>query len=54
MGKLGYTKKLARDFVAFAAENKAWWLIPLIAVLALAAVLALSATTSAPFVYSLF
>jgi hypothetical protein len=54
MGRLGYARKLAREFLAFAAENKAWWLVPLVAVLALAAVLAMSATTSAPFVYSLF
>ncbi len=44
-----------RDFWFFLKENKKWWLIPLmIILLALGAVLLLSGTVAAPFIYTLF
>lgn len=54
MRRLRYLRKLAGDFFQFARENKAYWLIPLLIVLALATLLALSASTATPFIYTLF
>ncbi len=43
------------DFWFFLRENKKWWLIPLIIILlALGALLVLSGTVVAPFIYTLF
>jgi len=43
------------DFWYFLRENKKWWLIPLLLVLlGLGAVLLLSGTAAAPFIYTLF
>jgi hypothetical protein len=46
---------LVREFISFMANNKKWWLLPIIICLALLAVLAILAGTGAgPFVYTLF
>lgn len=46
---------LAQEFYYFIIENKAWWLVPILAVLGLLALLvALAPTGAAPFIYSLF
>jgi len=46
---------VARDFLAFVSENKKWWLVPVVVVLALLALLlALGATPLAPFIYAVF
>lgn len=46
---------LAREFLQFLAENKKWWLIPiLIAGGLIAAMVALSSSPVAPFIYPLF
>ena len=43
------------DILAFLAENKKWWLIPIVLVIAIAGILvALGGTAAAPFIYSLF
>lgn len=45
----------AREFVSFLAENKRWWLVPLVVTLGLIAVfLFLGSGPLAPFVYTLF
>ena len=45
-------RSLVAEFVAFMSENKAWWLAPILVVLALfALLLVLGATGLAPFVY---
>jgi hypothetical protein len=54
MGRATYAGKLLRDVVQFARENKAYWLVPLVLVLGLAALLIFAGTTTAPFVYTLF
>jgi hypothetical protein len=46
---------LLREFIAFLATNKKWWMTPIIAViLMLAVLLALAASPAAPFIYTLF
>ena len=46
---------LLGEFMGFLKQNKKFWLLPLILVmLALAALLILSSTAAAPFIYTLF
>lgn len=46
---------LHKEFILFLKENKKWWLIPILLVLALMGVLvALSGSAVAPFIYPLF
>ena len=46
---------LYKEFVLFLMENKKWWLIPILLVLALMGLLvALSGSAVAPFIYPLF
>jgi len=46
---------LISDLIGFMAENKKWWLTPIILVLGvLGALLVLGATGAAPFIYTLF
>ncbi len=46
---------LVGEFVEFLAENKKWWLAPiLISVLLLGALVLLGGTAAAPFIYTLF
>lgn len=43
------------EFVAFMAENKMWWLAPILIVFGLLGILLiLGATGAAPFIYTLF
>ncbi len=43
------------EFVAFIKENKAYWIVPILIVLALFGLfIALGATGAAPFIYTLF
>lgn len=45
----------AGDVVAFLVQNRKWWLVPIVLVIALVGVLvALGGTAAAPFIYSLF
>jgi drug/metabolite transporter superfamily protein YnfA len=46
---------MAREFLLFLRENKKWWLLPIVILLAVIASLATFATTgAAPFIYTLF
>jgi hypothetical protein len=46
---------LLSNLIQFMKENKKWWLIPIVAVILLMGVLiALGATSAAPFIYTLF
>ena len=49
-------RSLLREFVAFAIQEKKWWMIPLVVVLLLIAGLIIFAGSSplAPFLYPLF
>ncbi len=45
----------ARELLAFMAENKKWWLTPiLISILLLGALVLLGNSAAAPFIYTLF
>ena len=54
MSKLRYSPRLLREFVGFARDNKAYWIVPLAIVLGLAAVLTVAGQTAAPLLYTLF
>jgi len=44
-----------RELLQFVAENKKWWMIPILLVLALAGLLVMLGSTGvAPFIYTLF
>lgn len=46
---------LVQEFFLFIRENKKWWLIPILLVLALVgALVILGSTGAAPFIYTLF
>jgi hypothetical protein len=46
---------LIREFFGFLAQNKKWWLLPiLLVVLLLGLLIFLSGTAAAPFIYTLF
>lgn len=46
---------LLKEFWLFLLSNKKWWLLPfLLAVLALGALVLLSGSPAAPFIYALF
>lgn len=51
----GKERGLVAEFVAFMAENKMWWLTPILIVFGLLGVLlVLGVTGAAPFIYTLF
>lgn len=55
--KASYRKQgnLLSEFIGFLKQNKKFWLLPLVLVmLALAALLILTSTAAAPFIYTLF
>jgi hypothetical protein len=54
MAKIAYTGKLFREIVRFAVANKAYWLIPLMLVLGLAALVVVVSQGAAPLIYTLF
>lgn len=45
---------LIREFLEFLRDNKKWWLIPILIVLALLGLLTYFQSTAAPFIYPLF
>ena len=46
---------LVREFFEFLRDNKTWWLMPIVAVLlAFGALVLVSGTAAAPFIYTLF
>jgi hypothetical protein len=51
----GKDRGIIAEFVAFMAENKMWWMTPILVVfLLLGVLLVLGATGAAPFIYTLF
>ena len=51
---LKYLGRLGREFLGFAWQNKAWWIVPMVVVLLLMTLLIFLGQTSAPFIYTLF
>jgi hypothetical protein len=45
---------LAAEFFAFLRENKKWWLLPILLLIALFGVVALVNPAFAPFIYTMF
>jgi hypothetical protein len=46
---------IVRELLQFLAENKKWWLIPMLLVLlVMGGLILLSGTAAAPFIYTLF
>ena len=54
MSRAGYSLKLFCQFVQFARETRQYFLIPLIIVLALAALIIVVGQSAAPLIYTLF
>ena len=54
MSKLRYSATLFKQFLQFAKAHKAYWIIPLILIMALMVVLITVGQFSAPFIYTLF
>lgn len=54
MGKVGYSLKLFREFLGFARENRAYWIIPLVLILGLTAFIIIVGDAAAPLIYTLF
>jgi len=52
--KLGHLGNLLSEVWAFAWQNKAWWLIPLVVILLIMGILIFSGQAVAPFIYTLF
>ena len=49
-----YFGRLIKEFLGFAWQNKAWWIVPIILVLLLLALVIVSSQSVAPFIYTLF
>lgn len=54
LGRMRYVGKLAGHIVRFAAENKVYWIVPLLLVLGLLGVVIFAGQASTPFIYSLW
>ena len=54
MGRISYVGRLLKEFLLFARENKAYWIVPLVLVLLLLIVLVVAGQTATPFMYTLF
>jgi Family of unknown function (DUF5989) len=54
MARIGHGAKLLREIIQFAIANKAYWLIPLVLVLGIAAVVMVTSQGAAPLIYTLF
>jgi hypothetical protein len=45
---------IVREFLQFLGSNKKWWLLPIVVVLVVCSLLAVVATTIAPYIYTLY
>ena len=51
---LRYLARLIWEFVGFAREHKAWWIVPLVIVLLMLAAFVVVCQTVAPYIYTIF
>ena len=50
-----YLGRLVKEFLGFAGQNQAWWIVPMVLILLLLGFLILVTQTAAPsFIYTLF
>jgi len=54
MGRLRYSGTLLKHLIRFAAENKVYWIVPLVLVLGLLAFVIFTGQASTPFIYTLW
>ncbi|MEA2563798.1 MAG: hypothetical protein QOH06_5302 [Acidobacteriota bacterium] len=54
MRRFGYIGSLFGEIIQFAKQNKVYWIVPFILVLALVIVLVVTSQAAAPFIYTLF
>jgi hypothetical protein len=55
MGRLRYAARLGGEFVAYSVVNRAWWVIPLVLLLAVVALAIVVGQAAAPYtLYTLF
>jgi hypothetical protein len=54
MGRFSYAGSLLREVWQFARQNKVYWIVPLVLVLALVCFLVITGQATAPFIYTLF
>jgi hypothetical protein len=51
---LKYLGQLLGQFMQFAWQNKAWWIVPIVIILLLLSALIFAGSAAAPFIYTLF
>jgi hypothetical protein len=54
VGRLAYTRRLIGEFVGIAREKRAYWIVPIVVVLGLAASFIVATEMIAPLMYALF
>jgi uncharacterized integral membrane protein len=54
MRRLGYIGSLVSEIFQFARQNKAYWIVPFVLILALVILLVVTSQATAPFIYTLF
>ena len=54
MASVRYGVKLLREFVGFARDNKAYWIVPLVMLLGAVSLLIVTGEAIVPLVYTLF
>jgi hypothetical protein len=54
MRRRGYGFKLLGEFLRFAREKRAYWIIPLILILGIAALVIVAGQSATPLLYTLF
>lgn len=54
MARISDSFKILSDFVAFARQNRVYWIVPLVVMLGLAGILIVAGQAAAPLIYALF
>lgn len=54
MRRFGYLGSLFGEIIQFAKQNKVYWIVPFIVILALVIALVVTSQAAAPFIYTLF
>ena len=54
MRRMSYSLKLFRELLQFSRENRVYWIVPIVLMLALAAVVVIGGEAVAPLLYLMF